>query len=288
MSTKKEITKAEVFDDTKITLRSVFDKSNIKYYIPPCKDKFGRYPACVKRVNAQGDMIMSEAERDAWSEGKAVFIPENTIFEVVSGKTYDLTNKEDAAEWEAIKNCPFIAKSRDAKDENGNFIIDGTKSVSPDKPGRNGVAELYIERVGVEARKRVSRKQLIHKACSFIYDDEHGIEGNLQKARLLGKDMRNQPMADVIDYLIQVAEKNPQKIIDLYSGTDTQLRLLFIEAKESKVIILKNKVYFYGDILLGATDDAVIAWMRDPRNKKVLELIKKDTHPELEPIVEEK
>lgn len=286
MSTKKEITKADIFDETKITLRSVFDKSNIKYYIPPCKDKFGRYPACVKRVNAQGDMIMSETERNAWSEGKEVFIPENTIFEIVSGKTFDLTNKEDKAQWEAIKNCPYIAKSRDARDENGNLIIDGTKAQSAEKPGRNGVAELYVEHVGLATQKRVSRKQLIHKACSFIYDDEHGVDGLLQKARLLGKDMRNQPVADVTDYLIQVAEKNPQKIIDLYSGTDTQLRLLFIEAKDARVIILKNKLYSYGDIILGATDDAVIAWMRDPRNKKVLELIKKDTHPELEPITD--
>ena len=27
-------------------------------------------------------------------------------------------------------------------------------------------------------------------------------------------------------------------------------------------------------------DDAVIAWMKDPRNQKVLELIKKDTYPD--------
>jgi hypothetical protein len=79
--------------------------------------------------------------------------------------------------------------------------------------------------------------------------------------------MQNQPTADVLDYLISVAEKNPQKIIDLYTGGDTSLRLLFIEAKEKKVIYIKNKIYLYGDnIALGATDDAVIAWMKEPRN----------------------
>ena len=45
--------------------------------------------------------------------------------------------------------------------------------------------------------------------------------------------------------------------------------------------LLKNKLYLYGDnIVLGATDDAVIAWMKDPKNQKVLELIKKDTYPD--------
>ena len=100
-------------------------------------------------------------------------------------------------------------------------------------------------------------------------------------ARILGKDMRNQPTADVIDFLTRVAEKDPKKIINLYTGDDISLRLTFIEAKEKHVIYIKNKLYLYGDnIVLGATDDAVIAWMKDPRNQKVLELIKKDTYPD--------
>lgn len=48
-----------------------------------------------------------------------------------------------------------------------------------------------------------------------------------------------------------------------------------------KVIYIKNKLYLYGDnIALGATDDAVIEWMKLPKNQKILELIKKDTYPE--------
>ena len=264
MNNKKTVTRADiVFDDKIITLRSVYDKSNIKYYIQPCKNKYGQYPSCVKRVNSQGDMIMSEKEKNDYSEGRVMFFPENHIFVVTSGKTYNLNDIHDKAEWEAIENCPLIAKSRDAKDANGNFIIDGPKS-TPNKPARNGVAEL-----------------LIHKAESFIYNDPRGADGQLNMARILGKDMRNQPAADVIDFLIRVAEKDPNKIINLYTGDDISLRLLFIDAKEKKVIYIKNKVYLYGDnVILGATDDSVIAWMQDPKNQKILELIKKDTYPE--------
>ena len=103
-------------------------------------------------------------------------------------------------------------------------------------------------------------------------------------ARILGKDMSNQPIADVIDFLTRIAEKDPNKIINLYTGGDIALRLLFIEAKEKHVIYLKNKLYLYGDnIVLGATDDAALAWMKDPKNLQVLELIKKDTYPEYAP-----
>ena len=278
---KKPVSRTDiVFDDKIITLRSVYDKANIKYFIQPCKNKYGQYPSCIKRVNSQGDMIMSEKERTDDSEGRAVFFPENHLFTIVSGRTYNLNDPYDKAEWEAIENCPLIAKSRDERDSNGNLLIDGAKS-TPSKPARNGVAELYIDRPGLDTQRRVSHKQLIHKAESFIYDDPRGADGQLNMARILGKDMRNQPTADVIDFLIRVAEKDPKKIIDLYTGDEISLRLTFIEAKEKHVIYIKNKLYLYGDnIVLGATDDAVIAWMKDSRNQKVLELIKKDTYPD--------
>ena len=225
-------------------------------------------------------MIMSEKERNDYSEGRAVFFPEDHMFTITSGKTYNLEDLYDKAEWEAIQNCPLIAKSRDERDSKGNLIIDGAKS-TPNKPSRNGVAELYIDRPGLDIQRRVSRKQLIHKAESFIYDDPRGADGQMNMARILGKDMRNQPSADVIDFLTRVAEKDPEKIINLYTGDDISLRLTFIEAKEKRVIYIKNKLYLYGDnIVLGATDDAVIAWMKDPKNQKVLELIKRDTYPD--------
>lgn len=277
----KKITKTDIiFQDKVIILKSVYDKSNIKYYIQPCKDKYGKLPNCVKKVNSQGDMVLSEKERNDFAEGKVAFFPENHIFEIVSGKTYHLDDVWEKAEWEAIKNCPLISPDRNAKDANGNLIIDGPKS-TPNKPARNGVAELYVDRPGLDTQRRVSHKQLIHKAETFIYEDPRGADGQLNMARILGKDMRNQPIADVIDFLIRVAEQDPNKIINLYTGDDISLRLLFIDAKEKKVIYIKNKVYLYGDnIVLGATDDAVIAWMQNPKNQKVLELIKKDTYPE--------
>lgn len=281
MDNKKKVTKTDiVFDDKKFTLRSVYDKANIKYIIQPCKNKYGQYPSCIKRVNSQGDMIMSEKERNDYSEGRAVFFPEDHMFTVVSGRTYNLDDIYDKAEWEAIENCPLIAKSRDERDANGNLLIDGAKS-TPSKPSRNGVAELYIDRPGLDIQRKVSRKQLIHKAESFIYDDPRGVDGQLNMARILGKDMKNQPAADIIDFLLRIAEKDPNKIINLYTGDDISLRLTFIEAKEKRVIYIKNKLYLYGDnIVLGATDDAVIAWMKDPKNQKVFELIKKDTYPD--------
>lgn len=282
----KKVTKTDVDLDEIIVLKSTYDKApNMKYFIQPCRDpKTGLFPPCVKKVTSAGDMIMSDQERAAYAEGRATFFPEDHTFVITSGKTYRMSNPQDKAEWDCIKHCKLIAKSRDEKDANGNFIIDG-RPVKGNNPGRNGIAELYVDRPGLEVQRRVSRRELVHQAETYIFDDERGADGRLNMALILGKDMSNQPSADVMDFLIRIAEKDPKKIIDLYTGGDTNLRLLFITARKNNVIYIKNKLFLYSDsIVLGATDDAVIAWMKDPKNAKVLELIKKDTYADYEPV----
>ena len=253
-----------------IILRSVYGKVGMKYYIQPSKDpRTGQYPPCVKPVNSVGDMILSDPERNS---GK-VFIEDGT--------TFDLNNPYDAAKWEAIKNCIFIAQSRDSTDSKGVNVFDGPGVKGTLRP-RQGIAEIYIERPGYEAAKRVSKKKKIHDAGTYILDDPRGDEGRVQMARLLGKHMRNVSSADVTDFLLSIAEKDPDRIINLYTGDDIHVRLLFMDAKDKHVIIVKQKLYMYGDsVCLGATDDAAITWMKDPRNRRVLELIKKDTYPDL-------
>lgn len=275
----KSIVKKNDLVQNIIVLRSVYGKVGIKYYIQPCKDKQGRLPSCVRSVDSRGDIILKDAERNS----DEIFIKENETFIIEDGTTFNLDDKYDKAKWEAIKNCPLIAPERFAKDDNGNYLIDGTLGWNSKKP-RYGIAELYIDRPGYESAQRVSKKKKIHNAATFIIDDERGAEGRLLIARLLGKNMSNMPDADVEDYLLSIAEKTPDKIIDLYTGNDTTLRLLFIEAKDKKVIYIKNKLYLYADnIVLGATDDAVLTWMKDPKNSKTLELIKKDTYPDVYP-----
>lgn len=275
----KSIVKKNDLVQNIIVLRSVYGKVGIKYYIQPCKDKQGRLPSCVRSVDSRGDIILKDAERNS----DEIFIKENETFIIEDGTTFNLDDKYDKAKWEAIKNCTLIAPERFAKDDNGNYLIDGTLGWNSKKP-RYGIAELYIDRPGYESAQRVSKKKKIHNAATFIIDDERGAEGRLLIARLLGKNMSNMPDADVEDYLLSIAEKTPDKIIDLYTGNDTTLRLLFIEAKDKKVIYIKNKLYLYADnIVLGATDDAVLTWMKDPKNSKTLELIKKDTYPDVYP-----
>jgi hypothetical protein len=261
---------AKDYVDNKIILRSVYGKVGQKYTLQPCKDRVtGQYPDCVKYVDSKGDMIMTDAERNS---GK-VYIPENFSITFESGKEFNLDNPIERAQWEAIKNCSLIAKTIDQKDKNGNYVLSRQSGI------KYSAAELYVERPGYETSKKVSRREKIHTAETYVFNDQEGADGRLKMARLLGRNLRNAPDADIKEYLLDIASKDPDKIINLYTGEDLVLRVLFMDAKDKDVIYSKNRVYIYGDgIPLGGTIDAVLAWMRDPRNSKMLALIKRDTY----------
>lgn len=266
-----------------VVLRSVFGKVGQKYYIQPQKDARGRYADCVKRVNSQGDIILTPEEIENESKGLAAYIPETELFVIEDGKTFNLDDVYDRAVWEAIKNCDLIAPDRFAKNDKGEYLIDGTVDPRSKRP-RYGTAELYVDRPGFEAQRRVTRRKLIVEASNYIMNDERGYEGRLLVAKVLGRDMKNQPNADVEDYLLSIAEKTPEKIINCYTGGDIQLRMLFIEAREKGVIVKKDGLYVYGDdgkVALGTTDSAAIEWMKTQRNAKTLALIRKDTYPDM-------
>ena len=279
---KKETTQADIIFDNKIILRSVYGKVGMKYFIQPCKDRLGRYPACVKKVNSQGDMILSDVEKNEYASKEKIFFPETAVFVITDGQVFDLSNPEQKATWEAIKNCPLIAPELTAKSSDGSYVIHGTTDRKEVKHRRYGTAELYIDRAGVETQRRVSRKKKIIEACNFITGDPQGADGRLLKAKLLGKHMQNRPSADVEDYLLTVAEKDPERIIKLYTGDDNDLRLLLIEAKDKGVVTIKNKMYLYGARPIGGTEEAVIAWMKNSSNQKVVEMLKHDTFPDME------
>ena len=266
-----------------VVLRSVFGKVGQKYYIQPQRDARGRYANCVKRINSQGDMILTPDELELESRGEAYYIPEDFLFVIEDGKTFNLDDIQDAAEWAAIKDCPLIAPDRFAKNDKGDYLIDGTIDPRSKRP-RYGTAELYVDRPGFESQRRVTRRKLIVEASNYIMEDERGYDGRLLVARVLGRDMKNQPNADVEDYLLSIAEKTPQKIIDCYTGGEMQLRIFFIEAREAGIIYKKNGLYLYGEdgkVTLGATDNAVIEWMKASKNAKTLAMIRKDTYPEM-------
>ena len=210
-----------------VTLRTVYKLK--EYHFQPTKQPNGLNWPFVKPVRIDSDgssyMVLSEAERN--DPRSAYFLPEDLDIVVTEGTTFDLSDPLQYNKWMAIKDNDLIAPTRDSKDADGNFLIDGDKK-------RYGIAELYVDIAGEDSERSINRRKLIHEAEEYVFkDSENGI---LTKCRLLGRNMKNAPFTDAKDYLLQEADKHPQKIIDLYTGQDSGIQLMLLDAKEQNII----------------------------------------------------
>lgn len=215
-------------------------------------------------------MILSPNELN--DPNRDYFIPEDMLIEIYGGKTFDMDNPYERNLWECIKDNPVIAPERDAKDDRGALLIDGTRE-------RYGRADFYIEREGELSKRRVNRIQLVTKAYTYIENDS--ASGRLTKCKLLGKAMRNAPDTDIQDYLYSRAEKNPNEIIELYTGSDQALKLMLIDAKDKRVIANKSGIWMFSDTMLGATDEAIIMFLKNPVNDGIYQEMKNLTYPDM-------
>lgn len=264
-----------------IVLRSVWGPVGLKVTIQPCKDpKTGRFPSCVRKVDSHGDMILSEEDKN----NAEVLIPENEEITIESGTSFNLDDPYECARWEAIKHCPLIVEYRDQRDGRGRYVIDGdgtqkgyVYNYNNEMHARLGVAEFYVEHPQEEVENKISKKKKIHDACTYVYSSTSDMCKKVCK--ILGHNMTYSSDADVREYLLGLCERTPDSIIELFTGTDTNLRLLFIDALDRDVIVSKDGLYFYGDNVLGGSREAVVDWMKDPNNLSVLNQIKKEVIP---------
>lgn len=254
-----------------ITLRTPYKLK--EYHFTPMPDKNGLRKPFVKEVRADADgtthMVLSEEERN--SPESKYFLPEDMDIVVTEGTTFNLADPLDFNKWEAIKDSDLIVPMRDARDANGVLLIDGDKK-------RYGIAEIYVDVAGEDSERMINRRRKIWEAEQFIYNDS--MNGILTKCRLLGRNMRNAPLADAQAYLLETADKTPDRIIDLYTGQDSGLQLLLLDAKEKNIITKVNGWFMYGDTNLGATDEAVIMFLKTPMNKPMLDALKRHVYPE--------
>jgi hypothetical protein len=250
-----------------VVIRSVYRVT--KMLVEPARHpKTNRYADCVRTLDSNGNMILSDADR---KKDISLFIPEDKAIEIYDGKTFDLNDPYEAAQWDAIKYSRRIAKARDEKDETGNLVIDGNAV-------RYGNAEFYVEIPGLEAKAISSKKRKIHEAEAYIYNDTY--EGLYTKARVLGMMVKGLSHSEVEQELIKRAQIKPEQVKDLYEGKETYFRILFVDALDKNVIKKRDNLFYYGDLLLGSNEETVINYMRNPETKTIMDTIRAEVYGE--------
>lgn len=267
-----------------ITLKSAFSKTpGMEYKIQPCVDETGRMPSCIRKVDSNGDMILSEQDIKDWTSEKKVFLKEDEPIVVKHGQTFDLSNPLQAAQWEAIKNNKLIAKDRIERDASGNLVVDGAPSTIDkygNPKGHLGLAELYVEHPERLIETKVSLAKLIHKAESLIFQDS--LAHQVLICSLYEKDMSHSPAANVEGYLLDQARQDPNKLIKFYDVEESAVYLLVVTAIKKDIIRRRPEGLYWAEIKLGSTVDIAVEYLKDPGNKALKESIKSETFPDLE------
>lgn len=262
-----------------IIIRSVYKIT--RCIMEPAPDtKTGRLAKSVRRVDSNGDIVYLESDKR--DDNMQYLIGENEFIEIFDGKTFDLDDPFDNAWWEAIKGSRRIAQERNERDSQGNLLIDGGSSFQYDflKSARYGNAEFYVEYPGREAKHKINKRRRVNEATNYILNDTN--QGLYTKVKILGSDMTGLPVDDVTDFLIDLADKDVEKIINLYTDNDINYLILLTDAIDKRVIQKTRGVYIYGDdTILGASQESVVMFMKMAKNKVTIDLIKSETYPAL-------
>ena len=267
-----------------IVLKSANNKiPGQEYKFNPVPNKNGLYPSCIRKVNKDGDMILTEKDKQLMNEGKAAFIPEDAVIVVKHGTSFDLDDVNQLARWEAIKNSKLIAPDRAARDEKGVLMIDGA-APTPDRfrnpKGRYGLAELYVDHPGLNSQIKVSLAKKIHEAQDLIFKDS--LAHQVLICKLFEKDMSHAHPNDVEAYLLDQASKSPDKVIKYYNAEESAVRLLLLTAIDRGVVTRKAEGLYYADIKLGSNIDIATSFLKADENKILKQEMKNETYPELE------
>ena len=261
-----EITKDlanDVFDKT-IHIRCFYGPVHAGASLSPVRNPLTQeFHSCVRQVDNVNNIIYGKDD-----DPQNYYVkPTDKIF-IKDGVVFDLSNEIQRKQWDAIKYSDLIWDCRGIVDERGEVVYPPTDTPS-------SAAIFYVERLVDEASKRIKKEKDINTALTYIFGDS--ASKLALRAMVLGRYIKNSTREEIEEYMIDRAKSDPKTIIDLYTGSDLKLHLLFLYAKEKNIIVNRDGVYFYGDSsMIGRNKDSCVAFFKNPKNKIITEEIEKE------------
>lgn len=216
-----------------------------KCTLSPVKDMNGRYRGIQENIPESKKLEMG-------------YVPHvESKVKIYDDITIDLNSREWAADWEWMKHCNEIADD----------FASGQAS-----PG----AYFYIYRPGFESAKKVTEAENKVKLMNYVLTDS--AENLYNRASILGIDMGSQALSDVKEYLLSMIETEPSRLKAVYESKTFSLELLLMHAIKERVILRRNGVYTFGEILLGVDKKSVVTFFANPGNHVTTKAIEAVTY----------
>jgi len=231
--------------DKVIVLKSVFKQG--KTTVQPVADGMGWYKG-IPRLSEEDKRKLVH-----WAEPTSKFV-------IKEGTTFDLNDPAQKITWDWVKHSPCICATKDEVQHT---------------PG----AEFYIHLENEEAKNNISRLELKFKATEYILKDN--AVNYPMRAELLGINMDGDSPLVIKEYLMEQADKNPEKILAIYSAKDVSVKLLLLKAIKKNVIkIGDGGLYTYGGNVLGTSERSAINWLSDSDNAEIVKILEREVDPD--------
>ena len=235
-----------------ITLKNIYSNLN-KVFVSPVKDRNTNQMRGVKPYTEDQARMVSYV---ATNESKR---------ELKHGTQFNLANFKDRVDWEWVKELPIIASSEDeARSYEGSY-------------------QFYIYDGDRENNRKIKKSELVHKANIYIHNTP--LDSFPDKARLLNERIEHLAPSKIKELLLDKVETKEtatiMKVISIYEDTTADERLLLYKLKDRNTITYRKGVYYFGEIMLGQTEEQVIAYMKMHENKHIYNTLVLKAYPEL-------
>lgn len=230
-----------------IVLKSVYGKTNHKLKLGPTID--GRTGRMLGVKN-----LSEEEKRTA-----RYFIDEKTRFELEDGTSFDLSDEIDAIKWECIRHSPYIASSREQAYSGDDTVF-------------------FVQDENKEVNKQLTRANSVFEAMEYVR--ERSQAEWFQVARLLGSNMEASRPNEVMVYLNSVAMDTPGRILSVKRDPHFKSKLFLLGLLDKNILQRQSGMIKYGELTLGVDEDQALLWLKDSRNRDVVDLLHNKLYPE--------
>lgn len=214
----------------KITFRAVLGKTQ------------GKLSVCPARSKSTGRLMGVANLSDDQKKVLPYVVNEETTIDIFDGFELNLDNEIDSINWEWIKHLPELVSSVEISYETPQALF-------------------YIENVEKDTEDRIKARKV--KTDAFQYLNQATAAKKVEICRLLGIDADTMKPVDIDDYLGEIADSTPKKIVNAFEDKLIKVKLFLYRLTDMKIITIDSSgVYSWGNKVLGVNEGAVLIWLQ--------------------------
>ncbi len=215
----------------------------------------GMYTARPARARETGMLLTGQKNFSPEEARKQILVVDaNTRLTLKDGFPVNLSNEVMRIHWGWLSLCGVIAYSEDIARSN----------MYPD-------VMFFVENEEQVVEARVMKRELRNKAMNLI--DQSSQAKWRTVMRLMGDDGTEYTKPQILDYLQNAAEADPQKVINHFNDPDQDTKTFFYQLKDARPKILTTTaegIIKYGNITLGLNEPMAIEFLKKESNADIV------------------